>query len=151
MKERSRARGWALQALYAWEARRNDVTLDETLRQFMIDRNIAAESREYLRRLIRLVEKNQDEIDAQLESALKNWRMDRLSVIDRNVLRIGAAELLYLQEVPERVAIQEAIILAEKYGTTESPRFVNGVLDALMRRVRPAPSSADGTGEESRS
>ena len=151
MKERSRARGWALQALYAWEARKNDVTLDETLRQFMIDRNIAAESREYLRRLVRLVEKNQDEIDAQLESALRNWRMDRLSVIDRNVLRIGAAELIYVDEVPERVAIQEAIILAEKYGTTESPRFVNGVLDALMRRVRPAPSSADGTGEESRS
>jgi N utilization substance protein B len=149
MKERSRARGWALQALYAWEARKNDVSLDETLRQFMIDRNIAAESREYLRRLVRLVEKNQDEIDAQLESALKNWRMERLSVIDRNVLRIGAAELLYLEEVPERVAIQEAIILAEKYGTTESPRFVNGVLDALMRRVRPAPSGADGT--ESRS
>ena len=135
MKERSRARGWALQALYAWEARRNDVTLDETLRQFMIDRNIAADSREYLRRLVRLVEKNQDEIDAQLESALRNWRMDRLSVIDRNVLRIGAAELLYLEEVPERVAIQEAIILAEKYGTTESPRFVNGVLDALARRM----------------
>ena len=150
MKERSRARGWALQALYAWEARRNDVTLDETLRQFMIDRNIAAESREYLRRIVQLVEKNLDEIDAELESALKNWRMDRLSVIDRNVLRIGAAELLYLEEVPERVAIQEAIILAEKYGTTESPRFVNGVLDALMRRVRPSSSSAGGSGEESR-
>ena len=150
MRERSRARGWALQALYAWEARKNDVTLDETLRQFMIDRNIAADSREYLRRLVRLVEKNQDEIDAQLESALKNWRMERLSVIDRNVLRIGAAELIYVDEVPERVAIQEAIILAEKYGTTESPRFVNGVLDALMRRVRPSSSSAGGPGEESR-
>lgn len=149
MKARSRARGWALQALYAWEARRNEVSIDETLRQFMIDRNIAAESREYLRRIMRLVERNLDEIDAELESALKNWRMDRLSVIDRNVLRIGAAELLYLSEVPERVAIQEAIILAEKYGTAESPRFVNGVLDALMRRVRPASGSADGTSRES--
>ena len=149
MKARSRARGWALQALYAWEARRNDVTLDETLRQFMIDRNIAAESREYLRRIMKLVEKNIDEIDAELESALKNWRMDRLSAIDRNVLRIGAAELLYIDEVPERVAIQEAIILAEKYGTTESPRFVNGVLDALMRRVRPGSGREVGNREES--
>ena len=148
MKPRSRARGWALQALYAWEARRNDITIDETLRQFMIDRNIAAESREYLRRIMRLVEQNLAEIDDELEAALKNWRMDRLSVIDRNVLRIGAAELLYVSEVPERVAIQEAIILAEKYGTTESPRFVNGVLDALMRKVRPG--SGAGTGEESR-
>ena len=149
MKERSRARGWALQALYAWEARRNDVTLDETLRQFMLDRNIAADSREYLRRLVRLVEKNLDEIDGQLESALKNWRMDRLSVIDRNVLRIGAAELIYIDEVPERVAIQEAIILAEKYGTAESPRFVNGVLDALMRRVRPSAAREGGDRGES--
>ncbi|HEX6588836.1 MAG TPA: transcription antitermination factor NusB [Longimicrobiales bacterium] len=147
MKPRSRARGWALQALYAWEARRNDVTLDETLRQFMLDRNIAAESREYLRRVLRLIEKNQREIDGHLEAALKNWRMDRLSVIDRNILRIGAAELLYIEEVPERVAIQEAIILAEKYSTAESPRFVNGVLDALMRRVRPAAGGAGGGGE----
>ena len=147
MKARTRARGWALQALYAWEARRNDVSMDETLRQFMLDRNIAAESREYLRRIMRLVDRNLDEIDAQLESALKNWRMDRLSVIDRNVLRIGAAELIYVDEVPERVAIQEAIILAEKYGTAESPRFVNGVLDALMRRVRPG-SGAGGNGGE---
>ena len=144
MKPRSRARGWALQALYAWEARRNDVTLDETLRQFMIDRNIAADSREYLRRLLRLIEDNADEIDEVLESALRNWRLERLSVIDRNVLRIGAAELLYVPDVPERVAIQEAIILAEKYGTTESPRFVNGVLDALMRRVRPAGAGRNG-------
>ena len=151
MRPRSRARGWALQALYAWEARRNDVTLDETLRQFMIDRNIAAESREYLRRVLRLIERNQAEIDEHLESALRNWRMDRLSVIDRNILRIGAAELLYIEEVPERVAIQEAIILAEKYGTAESPRFVNGVLDALMRKVRPSTGSAGGSGGESRS
>ena len=150
MKPRSRARGWALQALYAWEARRNDVTLDETLRQFMIDRNIASDSREYLRRVLRLIERNQIEIDDHLEAALKNWRMERLSVIDRNILRIGAAELLYIEEVPERVAIQEAIILAEKYSTAESPRFVNGVLDALMRKVRPSSDRA-GSGGESRS
>ena len=143
MKPRTRARGWALQALYAWEARRNDVTLDETLRQFMIDRNIAADSREYLRRLLRLIEDHAPEIDDVLESALRNWRLERLSVIDRNVLRIGAAELLYVPDVPERVAIQEAIILAEKYGTTESPRFVNGVLDAVMRTLE-----AEGASEQ---
>lgn len=143
MKPRSRSRGWALQALYAWEARRHDVTLDETLRQFMIDRNISADSREYFRRLIQLIDENAAEIDDVLEAALRNWRLERLSVIDRNVLRIGAAELLYIPDVPERVAIQEAIILAEKYGTSESPRFVNGVLDALMRRVRPSATGAD--------
>ena len=146
MKPRTRARGWALQALYAWESRRHDVTIDETLRQFMIDRNIAADSREYLRRLLNLIDDNAAEIDGVLEAALRNWRLERLSVIDRNVLRIGAAELLYVPDVPERVAIQEAIILAEKYGTPESPRFVNGVLDALMRRVRPSHTGTDREG-----
>ena len=146
MKPRTRARGWALQLLYAWEARRHDATLEEVLEQFMIHRNIAAESREYLRRLIRLIDEHFAEVDHALEGELRNWRIERLSVIDRNVLRIGAAELLYVPEVPERVAIQEAIILAEKYGTLESPRFVNGVLDALMRRVRPGSGAAGGEG-----
>ena len=144
MKPRSRARGWALQLLYAWEARRHDASLEETLQDFMVHRNIAADSREYLRRIIRLIDANSRDVDSALEGELRNWRLERLSVIDRNVLRIGAAELLYVPEVPERVAIQEAIILAEKYGTIESPRFVNGVLDALMRRVRPSGSGAAG-------
>lgn len=144
MRPRSRARGWALQLLYAWEARRHDASLEEVLEQFMTHRNIAADSREYLRRVIRLIDDHFGEIDHALERELRNWRLERLSVIDRNVLRVGAAELLYVPEIPERVAIQEAIILAEKYGTSESPRFVNGVLDALMRRVRPSGSDAAG-------
>lgn len=147
MKSRSRARGWALQALYAWEARRHDVSLMDTLDQFMAHRNIARASREYMRRLITLIDDHAGEIDYALESALRNWRIERLSAIDRNVLRIGATELMYVDDVPEKVAIQEAIILAEKYGTAESPRFVNGVLDALMRRTR---TNGTGAREEGR-
>jgi N utilization substance protein B len=74
------------------------------------------------------------DIDAALRDALDNWRLERLSAIDRAVLRIGAAEILYVDEVPPKVAIQEAIRLAESYGGDESPRFVNGVLDALYKR-----------------
>jgi transcription antitermination protein NusB len=59
-------------------------------------------------------------------------------VIDRNLLRLGTAEMLYVDDVPPRVTIREMIRLAEKYGTRESPRFVNGVLDAVMRQVAPA-------------
>jgi N utilization substance protein B len=71
-------------------------------------------------------------------AAVTNWRPERLSVIDRNVLRLGAAELMWIDDVPARVTLQEAILLAEKYGTENSPRFVNGVLDALMRQVGAA-------------
>ncbi|NIQ57710.1 MAG: transcription antitermination factor NusB, partial [Gammaproteobacteria bacterium] len=75
---------------------------------------------------------------------LTNWRLDRLSAIDRNVLRLAAAEMLFFDDVPPLVSIQEAVQLAEKYGTGESPRFVNGVLDALMRH-QTARTSGGGT------
>ena len=134
MRARTRARGWALQTLYAWESRGAEEPVTQILREFAAERNISAESREYLQQLVSAVGKNQAEIDAALTQSLTNWRLDRLSVVDRNILRLAAAEMLYLEEIPPRVSIQEALTLAEKYGTAESPRFVNGVLDALMRQ-----------------
>ena len=74
-------------------------------------------------------------LDGAIQESLTNWRLERLSVIDRNILRLAAAEMLHMEDIPPRVAIQEAISLAERYGTDQSPRFVNGVLDALMRRI----------------
>lgn len=132
---RSRSRGWALQALYAWESRGEPVPLRAFLSQFLSERRVSGQARGYIIELLEQVADHRDEIDARLQHNLFNWRLERLSVIDRNVLRLGAAELLYLPDVPPRVAIQEAILLAEKYGTAQSPRFVNGVLDALMREA----------------
>ena len=77
------------------------------------------------------------EIARSLHDALENWRLERLSAIDRAVLRLAAVELMHLDDVPPKVAIQEGIRLAEQYGGPESPRFVNGVLDALYKRVAP--------------
>jgi len=130
---RSKARGWTLQALYAWESRGEPVPLRAFLSQFLSERRVSSRAQDYIILLIERIADHRDSIDRRLQDCLHNWRLERLSVIDRNVLRIGAAELLYLPEVPPRVAIQEAILLAEKYGTAQSPRFVNGVLDALMR------------------
>jgi N utilization substance protein B len=86
--------------------------------------------------LVRVVHTRLAEIDRLLDEALTNWRLERLSVIDRNLLRLGAAELLFLDEAPERVTIGEMVRLAGKYGTPESPRFVGGVLEGLARRAR---------------
>ena len=133
MRTRSRARGWALQALYAWESRGGEGSPARFVDAFLLGRRINVESEEYLRVLLALIDGHLGEIDHEVDAALENWRMERLSVIDRNVLRIGAAELLFSQDVPPRVAIQEAIRLAERFGTDQSARFVNGVLDALMR------------------
>jgi N utilization substance protein B len=136
-RERSRARSWALQVLYAAELRA--VPPREALEDFLARRRIAVGSRPYLRELVALVEEHAASLDERIGAALTNWRLERLSAIDRNVLRLGAAELLEAADVPPKVAIQEAIRLAERYGTTESPRFVNGVLDALYRAGGAAP------------
>jgi transcription antitermination protein NusB len=134
VRARSRARGWALQILYAWEMRDRSRALSEILAEFVADRRIAEGSREYLFRLVLATAEHLDAVDRALDVCLTNWRLDRLSVIDRSILRLGATEILYLADVPPRVSIQEGILLAEKYGTAESPRFINGVLDALMRQ-----------------
>ncbi len=78
------------------------------------------------------------EIDARLTAVAENWRLARMTVVDRNVLRLGAYELLHDSQTPASVAINEAIELARRYGAAGSPAFVNGVLD----RVRPVPTPA---------
>jgi transcription antitermination protein NusB len=138
LRERSKARGWALRFLYAWEAQGSGQRLKQAFREFAHGRRIAAQSRPYLDQLIEVLDAHRNDVDAAVQHALTNWRLERLSAIDRNILRVGAAEILYIEEVPPRVSIQEAIGLAEKYGTRESPRFVNGVLDALMRQAAGA-------------
>jgi len=140
-RKRSRARGWALQVMYAWETRRDRDRLPDVLREFTSERRISSESQEYLETLVSTVDLYLEPMDRELDGALLNWRLERLSIIDRCILRLAAAEMLHLG-IPPRVVIQEAVMLAEKYGTSESPRFVNGVLDALMRR-----SGVTGTGE----
>ena len=137
MRARSKARSWALQVLYAWESRGFDTPARNILQDFEQERQINDDSREYMRELVTSVSDHRTEIDGQLDQSLTNWRLERLSVIDRNILRLAAAEMLYgnVEDVPPAVSIQEAIMLAEKYGTQESPRFVNGVLDALRKTV----------------
>ncbi|NNL29672.1 MAG: transcription antitermination factor NusB [Gemmatimonadetes bacterium] len=131
--DRSRARAWALQIHYRWESSGGEGSLRDTLVDTTGTRNIAPRRLPYIRRLATLLDEHGDEIDRLLAARLDNWSLDRLSRIDRAVLRIGAAELLYQEEIPPKVAIQEAIHLAEAYGGDESPRFVNGVLDALYK------------------
>lgn len=137
MRERRGARSWALQVLYVWESR-GSASVRDVLTEFHQTRRIAAVKQPYLRALVELLDQHLPEIDHALDGALTNWRLERLSVIDRNILRIGAAELLLRPDVPPRVAITEALLLAEKYGNEESVRFVNGVLDALAREQRRA-------------
>jgi N utilization substance protein B len=144
VRSRSRARGWALQALYAWESRGADPEAAvRTLQDLFANLRVSPQNRPYAEVLVRLVAVNQTRIDRLLQDSLTNWRLARLSVIDRNVLRLGVAEMLFVDDVPPRLSIREMVKLAEKYSTHESPRFVNGVLDAVMRAALPGEAAGE--------
>jgi N utilization substance protein B len=98
------------------------------------DLGVAADERAFAANLLRVVAAEGGGLDAELADVTTNWRLERLGVIERCVLRLGAAEL-HEGTTPPRVVIQEAVRLAERFGSEQSARFVNGVLDALARRM----------------
>lgn len=133
--DRTRARSWALQIHYRWESGGRQGSLREALSETMATRRIAPARLPYVRRLLQALDEHLPEVDRTLEGALENWRLDRVSHVDRGALRLAAAEMLFFDDVPPKVSIREAIRLAGQYGGDDSPRFVNGVLDALYKRA----------------
>jgi transcription antitermination protein NusB len=130
----TRGRARALQALYAWDVRRDDSPLERIATLVWDDLVITPEERAFAEALIRIIVAERTAIDAELAEVTTNWRLERLGHIERCVLRLAAAELLQ-GGTPPRVVIQEAVRLAERYGSGPSARFVNGVVDALARRM----------------
>lgn len=131
--DRRRARSWGIQVLYRWESNGEESPIAGALEDVLDHRLISRNRLPYLRELVAVLDDNRAELDGELQGALSNWTLDRLSRIDRAILRLGAAEILYMEDIPPKATIQEAIQLAEQYGGKDSPRFVNGVLDALYK------------------
>ena len=99
------------------------------------DSPTAADVQEYTDLLLDCLERHRPDVDARIEALAENWRLSRMTAVDRNILRIAAAEMVHVEDVPLRVSVHEAIRLAEWFGSGESARFVNGVLDALLREL----------------
>lgn len=95
-----------------------------------------AETREFCEALVRGVRENVDELDRTLGQASRNWRLERMARVDRNLLRLALYELRFLPDVPAKVAINEAIEIAKRFGTADSPAFVNGILDRCLEATR---------------
>jgi transcription antitermination protein NusB len=129
----TRARARVLQALYAWDLR-GEQQLDRVASQIWDDLSVPPDERKLAGQFVRTLTQHGRELDAEIAEVTANWRLERLGVIDRCVLRLAAAEL-QAGETPPRVVIQEAVRLAERYGSVKSAKFVNGVLDALARRM----------------
>jgi N utilization substance protein B len=139
MNRRTRAREVALQLLFQHD---HNPTVERTdIERFVHDRLRDAEGERFCLRLYDGVLAHGADIDARLSAAAENWRLVRMAAVDRNALRLGAFEVLHNQDAPAAVAIDEAIELARRYGSADSPAFVNGVLDRLRRTAQSAPDA----------
>ena len=132
MPRRSRAREVALQALY-----RQDLNADgeepAVLEEFVRNRLLGnKELVKFSMSLLNGVQRNLGELDQMLGKVTANWSLNRMAATDRNVLRLGAFEIIYT-ETPGPVAINEAVELARRFGSAQSPKFVNGILDRFLK------------------
>jgi N utilization substance protein B len=133
MARRSRAREVALQLLYQHDL--NPDVARPVIERFVRDRLRDPGLDPFCLGLYDGVVGHVKEIDERLSAAAQNWRLPRMAVVDRNVLRLGAYELCFTPETPASVTLDEAIELARRYGSAGSPAFVNGVLDRLRQQT----------------
>ena len=131
MSARSKARKRALDVLFAADVRGESAL--EALEAAIADGE--GPTNAYTETLVRGVVAEQERIDALLAEHAQGWTLDRMPAVDRNVLRLGVYEMLYVDDVPDAVAVAEAVALARDLSTDESPSFVNGVLGAVLRQT----------------
>lgn len=145
MSRRSRAREIVLQVLYQDDlnsSQPEDVRLRFINARLNQDRSLV----EFAQDLLDGVRRQKEAVDQHLGEIAKNWKLSRMAATDRNVLRLGAYEILFT-ETPDRVVINESIELAKRYGTNNSSQFVNGVLDRLMNN-KTRDRSGDNSEEQ---
>ncbi|MBI4577554.1 MAG: transcription antitermination factor NusB [Planctomycetes bacterium] len=136
MRSRTRARELALQVLYQTDLLRRE---DAQFVEGYVHANQGEEERvgDFACRLAMGTLQNREAIDRRISELAENWSLPRMAVIDRNILRLAIYEMVHLQDVPPKVAINEAIDLAKKFSTESSGAFVNGVLDRVLATTRP--------------
>lgn len=132
--QRREAREFLLSALYRCEFL--PVTLEE-----LFEETDPQDQRAYIETVYNGIRDRQPEIDRMLGEKTIGWKFERLALLDRNILRIGVYELLYFDDVPPEVALDQAVELAKKFGTEQARSFINGILDRIWKEHRePAPS-----------
>ncbi len=134
MGKRRSSRELSLKFLYQVEF--DDEDIEGQIERFIEGNQYQPEVSEYLRELVTTVRSHMKEIDLLIEKFSQHWTLDRMTLIDRNILRLGVCELLHIRDVPAKVAINEAVDIAKRYGSEESPDFINGILDKIYKEGR---------------
>ena len=136
MGKRRKTREVALQFLYQLDLNSDDDPTPHEV-EFWARHPVDADTRVFGDALVRGTKVNQAKIDQMISQFTEHWDLQRMAVVDRNILRLAVYELLWTADVPPKVAINEAIEIAKKFGTKESSRFINGVLDRIHKELRP--------------
>jgi N utilization substance protein B len=135
---RRKARELAMQTLFCMDMIENKT--DELVRRLSDMMEASPEIQPFSDHLIKGVTENRATIDQMIEQFSDNWKLFRMACVDRNVLRIAVFEMLHCDDIPPRVAINEAVDIAKKYGTEDSGAFINGILDSIYQKYAPLPS-----------
>jgi N utilization substance protein B len=135
MGVRRRGREYALQMLYAMDL--TDYLPDEVFAGFNAIQDLNRDAFYYARRLVDGVHGHLEEIDAVLTRFAEHWKIHRMAVVDRNLLRLGVYELMFLHEIPFPIVINEALEIVKEFSDQEGTQFVNGILDAASKEFRP--------------
>ena len=138
MGTRRKSRELALQALYQWSITRQNPSL--ILDQQKANFSPADEEDEFAQQIVVGVLEHYNHIDELIEKFLEHWRLDRISIIDRNILRMAIFELLFREDIPPRVTLNEAIDLGKRFGSEDSSSFINGILDRIQKEVIQKPN-----------
>jgi len=136
---RREGRELALQALYAIDM--NPMSSAGALRLFWEEHQASEGIKEFAELLVKGVDEHRAELDQRIKEQSKNWSLGRMAKVDLNILRIAVYELAYLGDIPRNVTINEAIEIAKKFGSEDSPSFVNGILDELAAGLPDKPNS----------
>ena len=139
MGRRRQSREAALKLLYTLDITRADVR--EVLREAWTETMLFPEIRNFTTALITGVMQYRDEIDSCIQECSTNWSLDRIGLVERNILRFAIYELCFLPDIPPNVTINEAVEVAKKYGTEEAPAFINGILDRIKHAAGPRAMS----------
>jgi N utilization substance protein B len=132
---RRKARALALQVLYAQDLAPGAVEEAVATYGDRFELDVDTEAREFAQVLAQAAAGDTANVDAAIVSASRNWRLERMAKVDRNILRLAVGELLHVPSTPVKVVINEAVELAKRFGTSESPAFVNGVLDRVAQAL----------------
>lgn len=137
MANRRKSREIALQVLYQLDITQQDAI--RVLAQFQEHFSPHQANDDFMKRLVLGVLEHRQEIDRLIEQYSENWRLERMNIIDRTILRMATFELLYYKEIPPKVTLNEAIDLGKRYGTEDSGSFINGILDRIQKEVVRKP------------